>query len=232
MANFPDGQSRQDLNEELTSTASAPFLQENSSNPPKRDYWFLELLAKDKTLEPICKHPYITAFLDLHYSVAEKATDQMKDSGPHLALMLLLLELASTMGGRLFDEHENILLFAYYIFVLVLLGDIFSHFGDKLSNRLFRGSLVRDREISHKRECHQRVATLRRSVMHVLITYGVSITVLCLGNKFHDVPWMIPLDTESTETSDVKNETEITSDVKNETECKNLGNNTSLELSF
>ena len=89
LANFPDGESRQDLNEVLTSIASAPFLQENSSNPPKRDYWFLELLAKDKTLEPICNHPYITAFLDLHYSVAEKATDQMKDSGPHLALMLL-----------------------------------------------------------------------------------------------------------------------------------------------
>merc|ERR1711879_485902 len=89
-------------------SSAAPFLREQ--NP--RNYWLLRLLSTEKSLEPICNHPYITAFLDLHYSVTEKARAQMRDSVPHLALILLLLELASTMNGRLCDEHENIQIFA------------------------------------------------------------------------------------------------------------------------
>ena len=88
--------------------SAAPFLREETP----RNYWFLRLLETEKSLEPICNHPYITAFLDLHYSVTEKASAQMRDSVPHLALILLLLELASTMNGRLCAEHENIQIFA------------------------------------------------------------------------------------------------------------------------
>ena len=95
-----------------TSLSNTPSADERQANT--RDYWFLHLLATEKVLEPLSKHPYITAFLDLHYSVVEKARSQMKDSVPHLALMILLLELSSTMGGRLCTDHENI-----YIVILL-----------------------------------------------------------------------------------------------------------------
>ena len=58
-------------------------------------YWFLKLLAKEEALKPLCSHPYITAFLDLHYSTVEKARSQMNESVPHLALTLLFLVLVS-----------------------------------------------------------------------------------------------------------------------------------------
>ena len=68
-------------------------------------YWFLKLLAKEKALKSLCHHPYITTFLDLHYSIVEKARSQMKDSVPHLALTLLFLVLVSTMPGHLQDNY-------------------------------------------------------------------------------------------------------------------------------
>ena len=64
-------------------------------------YWFLKLLASKISLRPLCKHPYITAFLDLHYSNVKNGRTQMRDSIPHLTLMLILLHLASTMPGHL-----------------------------------------------------------------------------------------------------------------------------------
>ena len=35
-------------------------------------YWFLKLLASKISLRTLCKHPYITALLDLHYSNVNK----------------------------------------------------------------------------------------------------------------------------------------------------------------
>ena len=83
----------------------------------------------------------------------------MRDSVPHLALILLLLELASTMNGRLCDEHENIQIFAAPCFFFVLSLDFISNFADKIPmfKKLFGGSLVKDREIDPaQRRFHQR----------------------------------------------------------------------------
>ena len=66
-------------------------------NKTCQTYWFLKLLAKEKSLAQLCHHPYITAFLELHYSTVQKARTQMQDSVPHLALVLLLLVLVSTL---------------------------------------------------------------------------------------------------------------------------------------
>ena len=68
--------------------------------------------------------------------------------------------------------------------------------------------------------------------MHVFITYGVSITVLCLGYMFHDGPWKNSFNTESketlVETPGGKNGSEMMCRNKTVTlikECNDLGNN-------
>ena len=86
--------------------------QEKQESKEIPSYWFLKLLASKTSLQPLCKHPYITAFLDLHYSTVKNARKQMVDSVPHLALMLVLWNLTSTMPGHMHDNFENLLILA------------------------------------------------------------------------------------------------------------------------
>ena len=42
----------------------------NSIGQSEVDFWFLECLKNEKSLVGLCKHPYITAFLEIHYSTS------------------------------------------------------------------------------------------------------------------------------------------------------------------
>ena len=57
-----------------------------------RGYILLQVLATDDTFKKLCKHPFITAFLDIHFSVPKKVQSQLRDSVAHFATMILLLE--------------------------------------------------------------------------------------------------------------------------------------------
>ena len=148
----------------------------------------MHLLATEKTLEPLSKHPYITAFLDLHYSVVEKARSQMKDSVPHLALMLLLLELSSTMGGRLCNDHDNIMFLAVPFFFIVATFDVISLIGIRTSffDKVLSGSQVRDRDRkrvclpSKSLPCFQQAVQIFNNIIH-LAGYGIFIATLFYG---------------------------------------------------
>ena len=109
-------------------------------------YWFLKLLAKEKALAQLCHHPYITAFLELHYSTVQKARTQMQDSVPHLALLLLLLVLVSTLDGDLHQNYENVLWIATFPCALVLVLDTISFIGSKTQwiNKKMGNSLFKD----------------------------------------------------------------------------------------
>ena len=176
-----------------TSLSNTPSADERQANT--RDYWFLHLLATEKILEPLSKHPYITAFLDLHYSVVEKARSQMKDSVPHLALMILLLELSSTMGGRLCTDHENIFILAVPFFLMVATFDIISlvGLGTSLFDKVLSGSQVRDRERkgvclpSKKLPCFEQAAQVFSNVIQNLFfqVFEILFQVLTSINAGH-----------------------------------------------
>ena len=115
----------------------------NSDKQKAPNYWFLKLLASKKSLQPLCKHPYITAFLDLHYSTVKNARKQMVDSVPHLALMLVLWNLTSTMPGHMHDNFENLLILAIFPIGTFIFLDIVSLIGEKteIINRWLNNSL-------------------------------------------------------------------------------------------
>jgi len=144
-------------------------------------YWFLKLLAKEKALKSLCHHPYITAFLDLHYSTVEKARSQMKDSVPHLALTLLFLVLVSTMPGHLQDNYLNVLWLAIVPCATVLLIDIISlrWIANKCINKGLDGSLVKD--IGHRQESgFERIARYFVTFTHIF-GYIISAAALAFG---------------------------------------------------
>ena len=109
-------------------------------------YWFLKLLAGEESLKSLCHHPYITAFLDLHYSTVQKTRSQMQDSVPHMALVLLLLVLVSTLKEHLKHNYENELWLATFPFALVFVLDIISVIGLKTQwiNKKMDNSLFQD----------------------------------------------------------------------------------------
>ena len=143
-------------------------------------YWCLKLLAKDKSLESLCKHPYITAFLDLHYSIVEKASSQMKDSVPHLALTLLFLVLVSTMPGHLPDNYQNVLWLATVPCATVLLIDMISLscIANKCIDKSLNGSLVKDIKRYRQEPGFERRA---RYFVYITHTFGYIISVACLA---------------------------------------------------
>ena len=144
-------------------------------------YWFLKLLAKEKALKSLCHHPYITAFLDLQYSIVEKARSQMKDSVPHLALTLLFLVLVSTMPGHLQDNYQNVLWLATVPCATVLLIDTISLrcIANKCINKSLDGSLVKD--IGHRQESgFERTARYFVTFTHIF-GYFISVAALAFG---------------------------------------------------
>ena len=154
------------------------------------DYWFLECLAHEKVLKSLCKHPYVTAFLDIHYSTVEKARSQMKDSVPHLALSLLLMVFVSTMPGSLHNNYDNVLIWAILVCCIVLSLDILSLIGlnTPLFNYWLRGSLVRNRKRRPfwfpGRNTYQNCMYMFIHLTHVL-GYVFCLTTLLFGQIFH-----------------------------------------------
>ena len=63
------------VNHEQTSDSTV-IVMDNLQNDVDRvsqsevDFCFLECLTNEKSLASLCKHPYITAFLDIHYSTS------------------------------------------------------------------------------------------------------------------------------------------------------------------
>ena len=157
----------------------------------KNDYWFLECLANEKVLSSLCKHPYVTAFLDIHYSTMEKARSQMKDSVPHLALSLLLLVLVSTMPGPLHNNEDTVLILSSMLCFVVFTLDLLSLIA--LSTPIFdcwlRGSLVRNHRNVHcspkeKATTYENCIYLFFHLIHIL-GYVLCVTTLIFGYTFH-----------------------------------------------
>ena len=65
----------------------------------------IQKLATDETFEPLCKHPYVSAFLDIHFSSMKKIQSQLRDTVPLFTMMSLLLEATSTLEA---DDHEKL----------------------------------------------------------------------------------------------------------------------------
>ena len=78
-----------------------------------------------KQLKSLYNHPYITAFLDLHYSAAKKTRTTMRYSIlPHAVIMLLLLQLASSFKGHLKEHYGNLLILSSVAGCVVILMDV------------------------------------------------------------------------------------------------------------
>ena len=161
---------------------------DETSSAPERSmansYWFLKLLASKPSLQPLCKHPYITAFLDLHYSTVKNARKQMVDSIPHLALMLVLGHLASTMPGHLHDNFENLIILATLPFGTFMFLDIVSHVGEKteIVNRWLNRSLCSPKK--KITSCSERLINIYSTGLY-LIGYFISISSLVGGCYYH-----------------------------------------------
>ena len=117
----------------------------------------MELLASDQAMSPLCKHPYITAFLDIHYSTLKKQRTQMRASNPLLAQISLLMLLLSMLS-----EHKG----SYINFLVVLIPCLYMIFLDGVSiiglktNLIDKGaqlSLVRDRKSKLDLSCWMNV---------------------------------------------------------------------------
>ena len=117
----------------------------------------------------------------------------MKDSVPHLALLLLLLELASNMGGRLACDHENIIILAVPLIIMVFFLDCISLISLKTDwvDKLLKRSLVKDEP---KPLCHPdnglsycpRFAHVFNNALHIF-GYIISVGVLLIGHSYkHD----------------------------------------------
>ena len=54
-------------------------------------------MATEDSHRRLCKHPYVTAFLDVHFSSMEQLRAQMKDSLAHLVMMTLVFTFLATV---------------------------------------------------------------------------------------------------------------------------------------
>merc|ERR1719312_2229880 len=78
---------------------------EKPKEKPKEKFDLLWKLATDETFEPLCKHPYVSAFLDIHFSSMKKIQSQLRYSVPLFTMMSLLLEATSTLEA---DDHKKL----------------------------------------------------------------------------------------------------------------------------
>ena len=142
-----------------------------------------QFLATEEVMEPLCKHPYICAFLDLHYSALKKIRSQMRDSVVHLTFVMLLLELAAVIGGPesfLMQKHFYVSGIGTTFLVILSVLDCLSVIGlqTKWLDRLFQNSLVMDRR--KEQLCPPAIHKKFDLVMH-LIGYAVALTVIACG---------------------------------------------------
>ena len=91
-----------------------------SQRTKEERYSFLKLLANQEALRPLCSHPYITAFLDLHFSIRKHSRALTMRAVTRLATIFLLTRLESTMPGYLKDHPEDMKIFALPLVTLVV----------------------------------------------------------------------------------------------------------------
>ena len=83
-------------------------------------YSFLKQLANEEALRPLRSHPYITAFLDLHFSIRKHSRVLTMRAVTRLATIFLLTKLESTMPGYLKNHPEDMKIFAVPLVILVV----------------------------------------------------------------------------------------------------------------
>ena len=81
----------------------------------------LSLLVSQDMMQPLCKHPFISAFLDIHYSPLKKLRTQVKDSVAHMTMILLLLALSATIRGSVEKNYYYEYLTGLGCFLLLLM---------------------------------------------------------------------------------------------------------------
>ena len=109
------------------------------------DTYVFQVLATTDALEPICKHPYITAFVDIHFSVLQKIQHQLRDSVPHFVLMLFLLQISTIYNLHSHSKSKYGTWIASIILtiLLVLEGITFIGLNTKWAKNRFQASMVR-----------------------------------------------------------------------------------------
>ena len=75
----------------------------------------LTALANEASLFELCGLPFVTAFVETHFSSLAKIQAQARDSIPHLTVMVLLMELASNFPGRVAARFRNIFAFLNFV---------------------------------------------------------------------------------------------------------------------
>ena len=124
-----------------------------------------------KQLKSLYNHPYITAFLELHYSAAKKTRSSMRYSIlPHAVIMLLLLQLASSFKGHLNQHYRNLLTLSSVAGFVVILMDVMCQ--KRVLAYLF------PTEFKHKGPTHQRLDWKLFVLAVHLIGYLISIGLL------------------------------------------------------
>ena len=155
-----------------------------------RGQGFLEFLTTCDLMEPLCKHPFITAFLDIHYSNLKKYRAQAKDSMPHLVMIMLLLELSSTNDHQQ-QQHTrryvNVLGTCFLILIFSL--DVIALLGLQTPwiDKLLQHSLVKDRRGSGLKKACQAVFSSPRKIVKPLIHligYFIAMGLLTSGFGF------------------------------------------------
>ena len=147
----------------------------------------LSLLVSQDMMQPLCKHPFISAFLDIHYSPLKKLRTQVKDSVAHMTMIMLLLALSATIRGSAEKNFEYLTGLGCFLCLLMMSLDLLSIIGLHTTwiDRLFQGSLVRDR---YRKSVKSMFPKTKTEWMHLLlhpIGYMSSITALMCGIHFH-----------------------------------------------
>ena len=96
----------------------------------------LSFMANDIMLKPLCKHPFLTAFLELHYSFLRTIQTKMRDCVAQMAVMTILLGLLSThqdSTNALFHKPK----YLTWVYVIMLgkicsIGILLGAIGDKM----------------------------------------------------------------------------------------------------
>ena len=147
----------------------------------------LSLLVSQDMMQPLCKHPFISAFLDIHYSPLKKLRTQVKDSVAHMTMIMLLLALSATIRGSVEKNYEYLTGLGCFLLLLMMSLDLLSIIGLHTTwiDQLFQGSLVRDRNKKSIKSIYPKTKTEWMHLFLHPIGYMSSITALICGFHLH-----------------------------------------------
>ena len=175
-------------------TSISRMVSKSLSNKETERRSFLDFLVKDDIMQPLCKHPFISAFIEIHYSPLKKLRAQIKDSVAHLAIILLLLELAATIPGSVKENHKYFTVLGSTLCGLMMALDLFSHIGlhTEWINKLFRGSFVGSIGQPTTFFTYLNWREMHNLIMHP-VGYLISVTMLVIGSELEDNHWKVHL---------------------------------------